>query len=271
MNLDNRIKSVIDYYKNYTEKDRLKSTYGKLEFAHMTELLMRYFPKAPAKICDIGGAAGDYAFHFAKIGYDAHLLDIVPRHIEQAKERAEYESYVNPNNFIIGDALDLPYEDNSFDAVFLSGPLYHLQERNDRIKALSEAKRVLKPNGIMAAYAIGRYATMFYGINTGKIYENSFMEKLKKEIDTGLRYKYEDSNSVLDNAYFHLSKELKQEVIDVGLNFMALHGVIGAGWMTPNFDEAWMNTERRSFIMDVARMSENIPDSCSKIFIVSKK
>jgi|GEM_PF-1495603 len=102
MNSDERAKSIIDYYNDFNEKDRLKSTYGKLEFSHMTELLARYFPETPAKICDIGGAAGEYAFHFAKLGYDVHLLDIVPRHIEQAKERAISENGVNTDNFIVG-------------------------------------------------------------------------------------------------------------------------------------------------------------------------
>ena len=49
----------------FEEQNRLKSAYGQLEFAHMTEILERHFPKSPAKICDIGGAAGDYAIHFA--------------------------------------------------------------------------------------------------------------------------------------------------------------------------------------------------------------
>lgn len=269
MILDERVNSVIEYYNNFDEKDRLKSTYGKLEFTHMTELLMRYFPDVPAKICDIGGAAGDYVFFFAKRGYDAHLLDIVPRHIDQAKERAAIENYADSEKFIVGDALNLPYADNSFDAVFLSGPLYHLPNRADRIKAVSEAKRVLKPNGIMAAYAIGRFATMFYGISAGLIYDTGFLEKLKREVNTGLRYKYADG--VLDNAYFHLSEELKQEVLEVNLNFIALHGVIGAGWMAPDFDTAWNMEERRNAILDIARISESIPDSCSKIFIVARK
>ncbi len=270
-NIDERAKSVIDYYNNFLEKDRLKTTYGKLEFAHMTELLMRYFPKAPSKICDIGGATGDYAFYFAKQGYEVHLLDIVPRHIDQAKERAQFENYIDTNNFIVGDALDLPYDDNSFDALFLSGPLYHLPKRNDRMKALNEAKRVLKPNGIMAAYAIGRYATMFYGVSTGKIFERGFIKMLEKEIETGFRYKYSDDSGVLDNAYFHLAEELKSEVIETGFNYKVIHGVIGAGWMAPNFDENWEIEEYRDSILDVARMCENIPDACSKIFIVASK
>ena len=271
MNTDSSTKLIIDYYSKFEEQNRLKSAYGQLEFAHMTEILERYFPKSPAKICDIGGAAGDYAIHFAEKGYDVHLLDIVPLHIEQAKKNVLGNKNINADNFIVGDALNLPYEDNSFDAVFLGGPLYHLPERKDRIKALREARRVLKPNGIMTAYGIGRYATMFYGIDSGKIFEDTFMEQLKTEVSTGYRHKYENNHAVLDNAFFHLSEELKQEVLDAGLNFIALHGVIGNGWMVPNFDEAWKTEHLRNSILEIARMSENIPNSCSKIFIAAKK
>lgn len=270
-NTKNRTKDVIDYYNNYAEKDRLKCTYGKLEFAHMTELLMRYLPKVPSKICDIGGATGEYAFYFAKLGYESHLLDLVPRHIEQAKERAKTETYVDIKNFIIGDALDLPYKDNSFDAIFLSGPLYHLPARNDRLKALKEAKRVLKPDGVITAYSIGRYATLFYGVSNGMIFVNEFMENLKKEVTTGFRYKYSDDQGVLDYAYFHFSEELKEEFEEVGFKIKSVHGVIGVGWMVPNFDEEWENEESRKAILEVARMCENIPDACSKIFIASSK
>lgn len=41
--------------------------------------------------------------------------------------------------------------------------------------------------------------------------------------------------------------------------------------MAPDFYNAWDNEERRNFILDIAMMSESIPDACSKIFIVAKK
>ena len=269
MNAEEREKSVIDYYRQYDESARLQSAYGQLEFAHMSELLLRYFPAAPARVCDIGGAAGDYTFLFAGHGYEAFLLDIVPHHIELARKRAEGRQDIDPAHFVVGDALALPYEDNSFDAVFLGGPLYHLTQESDRVKALREAWRVLKPGGVLTAYAIGRFSTYFYGIHEGLVYRDGFSQMLRKEVDTGRRYSYQQG--ALDNAYFHDTKQLRQETAAAGFRSPVLRGVIGAAWMTPDFDERWQQEREREIFLDLARMAETIPDACSKIFIAAEK
>ena len=49
-------------------------------------------PSAPAVVLDIGGAAGAYAFPLADQGYEVHLIDPVPLHIEQAQEYAKHTS-----------------------------------------------------------------------------------------------------------------------------------------------------------------------------------
>jgi ubiquinone/menaquinone biosynthesis C-methylase UbiE len=77
-----------------------------------------------------------------------HLIDPVPRHIEQAADTAVT---AEP-----GDARTLPVTDNSYDVALLLGPLYHLLDREDRLRALREAARVVRPGGLVAAAAIGR-------------------------------------------------------------------------------------------------------------------
>ncbi len=84
-----------------------------------------------------------------------HLVDPVPLHVEQAgaaSARAE-----RPLATVLqGDARALPHDDASADAVLLLGPLYHLVERDDRLTALREARRVLRPGGVVVAAAISR-------------------------------------------------------------------------------------------------------------------
>jgi nucleoside-diphosphate-sugar epimerase len=66
-----------------------------------------------------------YASWLSSQGYQVHLIDPVPLHLEQA--RADGRFSVAP-----GDARSLAEEDSSYDAVLLLGPLYHLTERADR-------------------------------------------------------------------------------------------------------------------------------------------
>ncbi len=77
---------IIEHYNRYDEDKRLKGDIGPLEFARTQELILRYLPPAPAVIVDAGGATGVYSFWLAGLGYKAHLVDIVPRHIEQAAQ-----------------------------------------------------------------------------------------------------------------------------------------------------------------------------------------
>ena len=68
----------------------------------------------------------------------------------------------------------------------MHGPLYHLTKEEDRIKALSEAKRVLRPNGVVLAFTITRYAGINYGITEGLIFERTYYEVMKEEVLTGI-------------------------------------------------------------------------------------
>lgn len=57
-----------------------------VKLARTRELMLHYLPPpAPTVLLDIGGATGIYAFWFAGCGHSVHLLDIVSRHIEQAR------------------------------------------------------------------------------------------------------------------------------------------------------------------------------------------
>src|SRR5205807_874579 len=109
----------------------------------------------PARVLDVGGGPGAYAEWLADVGYDVKLVDALPLHVEQARHRAA-------GRFIAeeGDARSLPEKDDSYDVVLLLGPLYHLVERGERLGALAEARRVLRPRGLLAAAAISRFGSL---------------------------------------------------------------------------------------------------------------
>src|SRR5215203_2811870 len=82
-------------------------------------------------------------------GYRVHLVDVVPGHVRAALEQGLVTAEA--------DARRLTQADASVDAVLLLGPLYHLVGRAERIAALDEARRVLRPSGVLLAAAIGQF------------------------------------------------------------------------------------------------------------------
>lgn len=159
---------VFAHYAEGREQGRLSRGAGRLEQLRTLELLARWLPAAPAVILDVGGAAGRYALPLAASGYDVHLVDPVPLHISQAQEasRAASRPLISIRT---GDARALPFADGSADAVLLLGPLYHLIDREERLQALREAVRVLKPHGVAVVAGISRFASTADGIVAGML------------------------------------------------------------------------------------------------------
>jgi SAM-dependent methyltransferase len=132
------------------EDGRLRrSAHGWLEFLRTQELLRRFLPAPPARIVDVGGGTGVHARGLAAEGYRVSLVDVVPAHVERAGRIPGVEAS-------LGDARDLAEADGSVEAVLLLGPLYHLREREDRVRALVEARQVVRPGGALGAVDLDR-------------------------------------------------------------------------------------------------------------------
>ena len=79
---------ILAYYSRGLERDRLASGRQRIEFLRIWDLLERCLPAAPATVVDVGGGAGVYAIPLASAGYEVHLVDPVPLHVEQAAAAA---------------------------------------------------------------------------------------------------------------------------------------------------------------------------------------
>ena len=153
---------IVEHYdREIDEGRRITQGLGQLELLRTREIVRRHLPPAPRRILDVGGGTGVHAAWLASDGHDVHLIDRVPRHVDQARRLAPGPGRVTA---AVGDARDLAAARASFDAVLLLGPLYHLTERADRIRVLREAARVVRPAGVVFAAAVSRFASLFDGL-----------------------------------------------------------------------------------------------------------
>jgi ubiquinone/menaquinone biosynthesis C-methylase UbiE len=147
---------------------------------YITTHMINKYLKPGDSILDIGGGPGHYSVYYAKQGYSVTLFDLSDGNIKFAKEKAKQNSVEIKT--IQGNALDLSkLKDNSFDVVFLMGPLYHLMNEENRIKAIKEAKRVLKEGGFLFCSFILMFNIVISGLRDIK--EKDLMKKEPKWFD----------------------------------------------------------------------------------------
>ncbi len=242
---------IRDYYERGMELDRLAQGYSQIEFERTKELLTRHLPAPPARVLDVGGGPGAYAAWLAAGGYEVRLIDASPLHVRHAVELGDGRF-----DAVEGDARRLHESDGSADAVLLLGPLYHLTDRDDRVLALREARRVLRPGGPVAAAAISRFASALDGMYAGYLNDPRFWPIVEQDLADGQHRSTSAELPAFTTAFFHRPEELEAEVREAGLELEGLFGVEGPGWLLADrLDDA----VAREHILRVARVLEREP------------
>lgn len=249
---------VLDYYDRFAEESRLDSGPSRLEFDRTKEILARLLPKTPARIVDVGGAAGPYSAWLAERGYDVDLVDASPRLVEEARRvSARLETPIA--SVSVADARRLPQADCVAAAVLLMGPLYHLPRAVDRQKALAEALRVLAPSGLLIVAAISRYASALDGLARQLAVDPAFVRMRDQDLRDGQHRNDTNRADYFTTAYFHRPDDLRAELEEAGFQDVRVLGVEGPGWMVSDFDTRWENPALRADILHVARALESEP------------
>ena len=166
-----------EYYNKFNEEKRLNSRHGQVEFITSMKYIHKYLEllkqnrkdeKGPLKILDVGAATGRYSIPLAEEGYQVTAVEPVKHNLGRLKQKSDkVQAYQ-------GNALKLSrFEDETFDLTLLFGPLYHLHSKEDKLKALSEARRVTKTGGyILVAYIMNEYSVITYAFKEKHILEN---------------------------------------------------------------------------------------------------
>ncbi|MDE6874456.1 MAG: class I SAM-dependent methyltransferase [Lachnospiraceae bacterium] len=152
---EKRVQIINSFYSDICNEDvRLMTTkHGSVEFLTTTKYIGEYLPvdgrgAADTKILEIGAGTGRYSLYYAKQGYDVTAVEFVGKNLDILRSKTTPDMKICAK---WGDAVNLSgLADDTYDVTLVLGPLYHLYERGDQERAVSEAVRVTKKGGIIA-------------------------------------------------------------------------------------------------------------------------
>lgn len=178
--MSKRLEYVNKIYNKFDEDARLeRSRQGQMEYITAMNYIHRFAQKGD-KILEIGAGTGRYSIALANEGYDVTAVELVEHNLDVLRKNSEGVEMIHSFQ---GDALDLSqFADGTFDITLAFGPFYHLYEEKDVQKAIREAIRVTKKDGVMLVAFLSAYAIMsndyFYG-NFADGVEMNFTEDYK--------------------------------------------------------------------------------------------
>lgn len=175
---------LIAHYNKFNEDKRLTRRHGQVEYITTMQYIHKYIEALQGenakdttlRILDIGAGTGRYAVELAKEGHDVTAVEYVKYNLGRLKQNANVakkDCQEAGKEFLLqayqGDARKLKrFAEDTFDLTLLFGPMYHLYSFEDKLQALTEAKRVTKPDGyILVAYLMNEYGVLTYGFKEG--------------------------------------------------------------------------------------------------------
>jgi SAM-dependent methyltransferase len=253
---DTELAGMQAHYARGEERARLDGPVGQVEFDRTVEMLLDWLPAPPAMVADLGGGPGRYTLWLAERGYTVQHRDLVPLHVEQLQSALEPGHRVEST---VGDARHVDMADASVDAVLLLGPLYHLRERVDRVRALSEAGRIVRADGPIAVAVISRWAPRLDGLLTQRLYERypGFPALVDLVESDGVLPSLFDGSF---EGYTHRPEELRAEITDAGLRVDDLVSLEGLAFALPDLGERLADPAGRSAVHASARAVQRVPE-----------
>lgn len=204
------------YYNKFNEDKRLLARHGQVEFSVATKYIKEVIgDRKDLNIIDIGAGTGRYSEYLANLGHNVTAVELVNKNVSEIKKKSDKIIAKQ------GNALNLKFKDESFDIALLFGPIYHLFSYEDKLKAILEAKRVVKKGGyILIMYLTNEYAVITYAFKEGNLEECLRTGKLTKD--------FEVKTSEEDLYSYDRLEKINKLVTDANLERYKIVGVDGA-------------------------------------------
>ncbi|HQG61891.1 MAG TPA: class I SAM-dependent methyltransferase [Methanofastidiosum sp.] len=179
MNIKNNQKEVINFYNEESssyDNERFSSIIGKKGDIIQKKVILKLgVPWKNKKVLEIGSGTGRFSINISKLGGLVTAFDSSMGMILVAKNKASRD-FTESIDFVNGNALALPFQDNSFDICISINVINHILNYE---KAIAEIHRVLKPNGIFIANFTNLYSLYFpigilVNIRKKSIYKNVY-------------------------------------------------------------------------------------------------
>lgn len=265
-------RDIDTFYTKASEESRLEKGMGIFEFERIKSLITRFLPKKNATIIDVGGGTGKYSEWLAKQGHHVTMIEPVDKHLQLAEQRAN--KLKNKFKVVKGASQQLDLKSHTADLVILHGPLYHLQQEEDRIATIAEAKRVLKKGGIVLGFAINHAASTVAGLMQGLIHKKPFLEMCAEELTTGIHTPPAEYPWLLAEAFYHKPSQLKKEFLSQELEIETLIAVEGMIWLDKDYFANMLhhrNKKNLDQLLKVTEENEELLSFSPHMLLVAKK
>lgn len=200
----------MDYkeHKNYFETAYRTGSdiWTHLPIKNRGEMLMKELPKG-ALILDVGSGRGLFARQLAEAGFSVIGVDFEGNIVKKTNEDVKIWGLEGKLKFVEGDALDIPFTDNSFDGVCDFGLMENLY-KEDWEKYANEINRVLKPGGFYLNISLSRETQQFLEFHPKGSESGEF-----KKYDVHYHFFNKDE---MKNIFNHQLNPIKQDVEFVG-------------------------------------------------------
>lgn len=188
-------------------------------------LIKKYF-KSGSSVLDIGCGTGRTTIPLSKMRYKVVGVDVTPKMIENARNIVKSKKL--KIKYEIGDATSLKYKDNSFDnALFSYNGWSQIPGSEHRLKALEEAHRILKKDGIFIFTAHKRAFTRgFQGFWIKQWIRFYLLKPLGfsiDEVDFGDRF-FQRGETKFKKQYIHIpsKEEVKTQINKAGFELVSM-------------------------------------------------